>query len=338
MEAEYKAKLSEIAKQIKQGIKPQPVTARTFIGWFGAQRRTYWNVQLIRRGLKEYQLITNPAFEYAYIDSQISFLLAPKKKSAQAQEEVVTDVHADPTYRIGKLASANKQPVSVKPDDLIAKAVTLMIVHDYSQLPVMTSDREVKGIINWQSLGTQKALGKECKYVRECMVPHKEISSDTYIFDAIGDIIANQYVLIRNSENIISGIVTTSDLSLQFRQLGEPFLLLGEIENYVRRMIQEKYTRDELKAACAPSDAERDIQSVSDLTLGEYLHLIENLDNWKKLAISIDRELFIKKLDEIRRIRNDVMHFDPDGIPDEDIDKLRDFVRLMQSLARVGAI
>jgi len=51
-----------------------------------------------------------------------------------------------------------------------------------------------------------------------------------------------------------------------------------------------------------------------------------------------ESELFIKKLDEIRRIRNDVMHFDPDGIPDQDIDKLRDFVRLMQSLARVGAI
>lgn len=334
---EYKEKLSEITKHIKEGIKPQPVTARTFISWFGAQRRSYWNVKFIRGCLKEHQLITSPDFEYAYIDSQISFLRAPKK-SAQAQEEIAPDVSKDPTYRIGKLESANKQIVSVKPDDSIAKAVTLMIEHDYSQLPVMTSDREVKGIISWASLGTQRVLGKECKYVRECMVPHKEISSDTYIFAAIDDILANQYVLIRNAENVIAGIVTTSDLSVQFRQLGEPFLLLGEIENYIRRMIHDKYTKNELRAVCDPLDVEREVESVSDLTLGEYLHLIENPDNWDKLSVSIDRELFIKKLDEIRRIRNEVMHFDPDPIPTQDIDKLRAFVRLMQNLARVGAI
>lgn len=337
MEAEYKGKLREISKQIEKRIKPQSVTARTFIDWFGAQRRTYWNVKYIRSCLKEYQLATNPDFEYTYIDSPISFIKAPKK-SAQAQSEIVPDVYTDPTYRIGKLASANMRPVSVKPDDLIAKAVTLMIAQDYSQLPVMTSDREVKGVISWASLGSKIALGKDCKYVRECMVPHKEISSDTYIFAAINDIVANEYVLIRNTENIITGIVTTSDLSLQFRQLGEPFLLLGEIENYIRRMIQDKYTMYELRAACDSSDTERTIESPSDLTLGEYLRLVENPDNWGKLALSIDRELFIKELDEIRRIRNDVMHFDPDGIPDQDIDKLRDFVRLMQSLARVGAI
>jgi hypothetical protein len=335
---EYKEKLVEISKQIKEGIKPQSVTARTFIRWFGAERRSYWNVRFIRTHLKEYKLATIPDFEYAYIDSYISFIIAPKKKSGLVQEEVVPDVYRDPTYRIGKLASANKQPVSVKPDDLIAKAVTSMIAHDYSQIPVMTSEREVKGIVSWTSLGSQLALGKECKYVRDCMVPQKEISSDTYIFAAVDDIIANQYVLIRNSENVISGIVTTSDLSLQFRQLGEPFLLLGEIENYIRLMIQDKYTKDELKAACDPSENEREIQSVSDLTLGEYLRLLENPDNWEKLDVSIDRELFVKKLDEVRRIRNDVMHFDPDGIADEDITRLRDFVRLMQGLAQAGAI
>lgn len=95
-----------------------------------------------------------------------------------------------------------------------------MIAHDYSQLPIMTSEREVKGIISWSSLGSQLALGKQCKYVRECMVPHKEISSDTYIFSAIEDIIANQYVLIRNTENVISGIVTTTDLRGEVLSIG----------------------------------------------------------------------------------------------------------------------
>jgi CBS domain-containing protein len=339
MALEYEEKLDEVSKQIKAGIKPQPVTARTFIGWFGAQRRSLWNVISIRGSLKKFQLKTEPDFEYAYIDSPISFVRTPKKKAGQVEEEVIPDIYGDPTYRIGKLTSANRKPLSVKPDDPITKAIELMIAHDYSQLPVMTSDREIKGIISWSSLGPQLALGKkECKYVRDCIVPHKEISSDISMFAAVDDIITNQYVLIRNSEDIICGIVTTSDLSLEFRRLGEPFLLLGEIENYIRRMIKDKFMIDDLKEACDPSDATRDIKSPADLTLGEYLHLVEYPARWMKLGITIDRETFVKKLEEIRRIRNDVMHFDPDGIPEEDIGKLRDFVRLMQSLARVGAI
>lgn len=170
------------------------------------------------------------------------------------------------------------------------------------------------------------------------MEPHKEISYDTYIFSAIDDIISNEYVLIRTSDNVICGIVTTSDLSQQFRQLGEPFLLLGEIENYVRRMLLDKYTIDELQAACMPSEKERRIQRISDLTLGEYVRLIENPDDWAKLAINVDRQVFVEKLDEIRQIRNDVMHFDPDGIAEQDVNRLREFVRLMQNLARFGVI
>jgi CBS domain-containing protein len=330
-------KLSEISKQLKDGIKPEPIIARTFIGWFGTQRRSSWNVSYIRSKLAKYQLATEPDFEYAWIDGYINVIRAPRKKTA-SENGMTPDVTKDPTYRIGKLASANKTLVSVKPDDTIKKAISLMLLHDYSQLPVMTSDRDVKGVINWTCLGSQLALGKECEHVRDCMVTHKEISYDTYIFSAVDEIIANQYVLIRNTANIICGIVTTSDLSLQFRQLGEPFLLLGEIENYIRRMIQDKYTLEELKAACDSPDSGKKIEGISDLTIGDYLHLLENPENWDKLHIEVDRTIFISKLEEIRQIRNDVMHFDPDGITHEDVEKLRDFVRFMQNLAKAGVV
>jgi predicted transcriptional regulator len=333
----YDEKLAEIEKQIQKRIKPSIVKARTFIDWFGAQRRTPGNVWRIRRALKSHNLVTIPDFEFAFIDSSISFSLSPNITDGSQQNEY-SETSKDPTVRIGSLESANKRPISVKPNDMISKAITLMITYDYSQLPVMTSEREVKGIISWTCLGTQLGLKKECKTVQDCMMPAKEINYDTYVFSAVDDIIANQYVLVRNSENIISGIVTTSDLSLQFRLLGEPFLLLGEIENYVRRILGDKFTIDDLKAACISNDTERKIEDIADLTLGEYLRLIENPQNWVKLCINVDREIFIEKLDEIRKIRNDVMHFNPEGIAEQDVEKLRDFVRLMQSLAKIGVI
>ena len=333
---DYEGKLAEIEQQIKNHVKPQSLMVRDFIWWFAAQRRSYYIVREIRRALKKYNLITQPDFESAYIDEHITFVTAPKESSEQTQP--VDGVYADPTYRIGKLASANKPPLSIKPDAQLNEAVTEMLTNDYSQLPVMITEREVKGMISWNSIGSRLALAKKCKHVRDCMEPHHEISADTSLFAAIDTIVTYQYVLIRNSENIVSGIVTTSDLSLQFRQLGEPFLLLGEIENYIRRMIQDKYTKEELIEACDPSDQQREIEGVADLTFGEYLRLLENPDRWSNLKLSIDRSLFVKKLDAIRIIRNDVMHFDPDGIADSDLTKLRHFVRFMQDLANIGVI
>ncbi len=333
----WEEKLDEIQKQIKKGVKPQRLTARAFIGWFGFQRRYPANVVFIRHYLKKHNLATEPDFDSVYIDSLISLRLAPAEKNEDAHH-VVTDLNADPSYRIGKLASANTKPISVKPGTSLSEATTLMLAHDYSQIPVMTTERDVKGIISWTSIGSRLVLGIKCLAVDDCMVPAHEISTEPYLFSAIDDIVRHQYALIRDSEKIITGIVTTTDLGLQFRQLGEPFLILGEIENYLRRIIQDKYSIDELKEICDSSDTNREIQGVADLTFGEYLRLLENPERWKKLGLLINREQFIKHLDEIRKIRNDVMHFDPDGISNQDMETLRRFTRLMQELANIGVI
>jgi hypothetical protein len=63
------------------------------------------------------------------------------------------------------------------------------------------------------------------------MDPHHEISVNAPLFEAIHSIVEHDCVLVRAVNKKICGIVTTTDLSMQFAQLGEPFLLLGQIEN-----------------------------------------------------------------------------------------------------------
>lgn len=332
-------KLSEISEQIQSGQTPEKTTVREFLSWFDAQRRGQVVVSHIRHKLKTFELVTFPDFEYAYIDQAISFRpLVPEEAESEAELQPLGMPRTDPTYRIGKLHSANQPPLSVKPDAGLEEAITLMLSNDYSQLPVMTTDRDVKGMISWSSIGSRLALGRQCSYVRDCMDQHVEISADTSLFDAIDTIVANQYVLIRSSDQLITGIVTTSDLSQQFRQLGEPFLLLGEIENYIRRMIQDRFDSEDLAQARDPADRERVVETAADLTFGEYLRLLEKPDKWSNLRLSIDRVTFVKQLEAIRNIRNDVMHFDPDGISPEDLDTLRLFVGFMQDLANIGVI
>jgi CBS domain-containing protein len=322
--------------------------------WFGAYRRGYWIVQGIRKALRKAKLVTEPDFESAYIDSPIRFLVlkppapppapaagaaetpAPAATAAPTELVMPPSAYADPTSRISKLAAANRPVVSIKPDASLQEAVTLMLSKDYSQLPVMTSEREVKGVVSWASIGSRLGLGRNGAVVRELMDEHHEIRADASLFVAIPIIVQNQYVLVRGTDQRITGIVTSSDLSLQFQQLSEPFLLLGEIENHVRRLIGDCFTITELAAAQDPADANRQIEGVADLTFGEYIRLLENGDRWTKLKLKVDRKAFITQLDRVREIRNDVMHFDPDPLPDTDLDALRRFAQFLQRLQTIG--
>jgi len=245
-----------------------------------------------------------------------------------------TTVFADPTFRISKLAAANRKPTSIKPNETVEHAITIMLASDFSQLPVMTSARDVKGIVSLSSIGSRLAVGKKGRHVNELMDRHHEIRSDTSLFQAIPRIVQHQYVLIRGSSNRITGIVTATDLSLQFQQLAEPFLLLGEIENHVRRLIGDNFSPEELRNAARHS--ERAINDVSDLTFGDYVRLLEKERRWKKINLAVDRKEFCTRLDKVREIRNDVMHFDPDSIPPKDLEHLRYFANFLQRLRTIG--
>jgi CBS domain-containing protein len=86
-------------------------------------------------------------------------------------DSAAASVKVDPSYRVARLKSAHTSPVAVGPDTAIAEAITLMMKHDFSQLPVTSGERTVKGLISWHSLGKRLATGKKCTAVREAMVP-----------------------------------------------------------------------------------------------------------------------------------------------------------------------
>jgi len=144
-------KLKSIRSQIKKGVAPPRERVRWFLLWFGAERRGWNVVRHIRSKLDHYGLTTIPNFEYPPIDGYISFANAGEQASDTNSATIVPD----PTYRIGRLASASSPPVSVKPDSTLQQAVTLMLTNDFSQLPVMTTEREVKGVISWKTIGSR---------------------------------------------------------------------------------------------------------------------------------------------------------------------------------------
>jgi len=322
-------KLKAIRQQIDKGVVPQPETVRHFLTWFGVSRRGSRSVSRIRHALEKAELETDPDFEFAFIDGEVCFIRAGTKKEPANPQE---------TFRIGRLESANRKPISINPDKPLCEAITLMLTHDYSQLPVMTTEREVKGVVSWKTIGSRLALNQTCEHVRDCIEKPRIVQIEDSLFSVITDISEHDYVLVQAPDRTICGIVTATDFSEQFRKLGEPFLLIGEIENSIRKLIHGKFTATELAAVKDPDDKDRKVAAVSDLTFGEYVRLLENEKRWKKVGLALDRAEFVKRLEEIRGIRNDIMHFEPEGIPEEDLKTLRDFSKFMNRLRILGAI
>lgn len=333
---------------------------KTLLSWFGQKGRGKLVVQTIQETLDEAGLFTRPKFTSGSIHDYIEFMTLSETGDGEAAESTdspgTVDGNEDPSessdesdgrhrpssetaaskFRIGMLEAANRpnEILTITRDETVEEAATLMIMHRYSQLPVTQNMRRIDGMISWRSMGRARASGRACQHVRDCLEPVRILDQDAPFFEAVDTITEREVVLVRGKDRTITGIVTTADLSSEYHQKAEPFLLLEEVEDRIRALISRNLSEEEIKQARDPGDGKREIESVDDLTFGEYVRLLEYRENWDKLGLGIDRKLFVKLLNDVREVRNDVMHFRPDSFEPEDLRKVRRLRRLLEQLVQ----
>lgn len=105
--------------------------------------------------------------------------------------------------------------------------------------------------------------------------------------------------------------------------MAESFLIIEQIENHIRKLLDQKFTPDELSFLLTSEENPKAINILSDLSFGQYVRILEDPKRFSKLNLNIDRCIIVKHLEEVRKIRNDVMHFDPDGITLQNLELLR---------------
>ena len=134
------------------------------------------------------------------------------------------------------------------------------------------------------------------KYVAEAAgAPHSPKGSQVERrgqYGPLGRHVRQTSQLVKGQNNIITGIVTASDLNDQFLQLAEPFLPVGEIESHIRRVIHGQFTREELADIPKASD-EQTIDHIANLTFGDYCRLLEDPTKWEKLSLKFERTVFV---------------------------------------------
>ena len=342
------SELSDVRDKLRAQGTSIPGSARELLSWFKAERRGPLVNAYIRAALDELRLVTEPDFETVNIDAPLAFKWTPDVPAGSSNgtgeaptpslaisdhtilEDSSSKKREDPTLRVRILSAAIRYPIVVAPEDPKTKATTLMLSKDFSQLPVF-GNHKLHGAISWRSIGRRLVLGAKVTRVSECVEDPIEIRSDTPLLQAIELITKSDYALIIDEGRRLVGLVTTADVSREFRTLSEPFLLLREAENYIRNLLESRFSIQDLKQFRDPN-IKREIYSVADLTLGEYLRALADDGTWAQLQLPVDRKFFVNSLDQIRSIRNDVMHFDPDPIESSRLTMLTDFVRLLQAL------
>ena len=322
-----------LAEEITSSGKPERMTVRKLLlNYFHQERRSRRVVPWIRTNLNKLGLECYPDFEAVYIDGDIELRKRPtvksRKKGSSAPQQEPALGRPYPVPRLTLLPAANRQPISIHRDAKLQRAITEMLLHDYSQLPVMQNERDVDGMVSWRSIVSARTFGSDCQTVRDCMIKQVEIvSHDMPLFDAVKTVMSREVILVRGPERRIVGLVTAADIGEQFISFAEPFMILEQIENHLRLLLDGRFTSQQLRAALDPSDSERDVDAISDLTFGSTYGCWRTLIIGKhSISISIV-QLSRKRLDEVRRIRNDVMHFDPDGISGGDLETLRETAR-----------
>ena len=247
--------------------------------------------------------------------------------------ETIPDSEWNPT--VGSLIPEGRTLVSVLPDAELGTATELMTSNNYSQLAVMSgpSEREVKGAISWKSIGPSCISGTSSEKVRDFTTPCEIVSADSPIFEKAQIIADHDFVLVKDVQDRISGIVTASDLTVAFRDLFEPLHLSGAAELGVRRIflnanfepteLQDALLRQESKGK-APVD-------IGQLSLGHFNQLLKDDEFWNRLSVTgADRRSFRRCLSKLSLIRNSVMHFRRRKLNDEDMGFLRRFSDLIK--------
>lgn len=315
--------IENLAREIRTDKKPRKITPRELFNAFDFERRTPGNCYWVDKFLNENSLMVFPHYNDVWIDDTIELKHKPIAK---------TEIPFDPIRRIKSLDSANTIPTYVNNDASLFEATTIMQSKDFSQLPVINgSVRNLVGYISWKTISRAMINGVKSNMVKDYIEsPIAKLSPETPLIEAIEVVKKHDFAVVLAKDNSLYGIVTVSDVTNQFIEESEAFILLSELESHLRNLLRDKILVEDLKKLCCRQGQE--IDSIDEMSFGDYVSVFGNEQQWSKLNIAADRKTFINELESIRAIRNDVMHFRPVGIDNGNKDSIRRFVEYLRTL------
>ncbi|MFF5244421.1 CBS domain-containing protein [Streptosporangium sp. NPDC000095] len=292
---------------------PRKLTIRSLLEHWGTSRRTGAVIETIKSDLAAQGLTTQPPFTEGSVDTEIALvrIVAEPDAVVDAAEDTEDTADVDKlepvTLRIGSLPA---QLVSVPRSAELRYVKTRMLTENFSQLAVIDEDGTFHGAVSWESIGHAHVASAD-PALKEALTSAVVVDHDAPLLDQIETIYDKGYIFVRSADRSrVTGIITAADLTRQFGYHARPFILIEEAENRLRRAA-EVFGVDDLKQA-VPSHQKSKVHQATDLTFGNYFHLLKDQERWERLGWNVDQQILLDYLERVRQARNDLMHFSAD--------------------------
>ncbi|CAM5466790.1 CBS domain-containing protein [Leifsonia shinshuensis] len=284
-------------------VNRTPITVRRLISFWGYSARGENVVNVVQSDLAQMGYTTVPPFDSGVLDSIVII------------EKLTHDDEPEPhLLTLSRVPSANfaiRNPLDGPPPGFVTKtdsiddAITTMLRHDFSQLPVVHSrdSLAIVGVFSWETYAKTLARGVKPVTVEAATEPALTVDLRSDLFASVEPISKQGFVLV-TFNGTLSGIVTASDLTAQFQQLAVPFLAVGRCEQELKRVAK----------LCFPPPKN---STYDDLALGGIRDHYKKY--WGELGWSLSRDAFDAWIDTTRQLRNRIAHFD-----DQDVDHSED--------------
>lgn len=322
----------KVARERAATNEPVELRVRELLDKWGATARDERATQRILADLDNHGLTTVPNFLSVGLDTPLSLHSAA---SEVERDEASEDASANTTARFDEVGLtlgniATPAIVYVSPSATLDEAVTLMLLNDFSQLPVMRhdADRNVEHAVTWQSIG-QARHADTAAGLSDVFVEAEVFSFDTELTDVLPRLVVRDFVLVKDAERRIFGIVTTADVAREYGNLASPFFVVGELDRLLRRVIDENFDIEQINGALP--HLETPAVSADGLGFADYQNVLTHSGNWESLGWPLDRKIFRERLNSIREARNDIMHFNPDPVAEGTVENIRNLIRLVRT-------
>jgi CBS domain-containing protein len=234
-------------------------------------------------------------------------------------------------YLVKHMIEGKSLPICVNKEDTVTEAISLMIEHDFSQLPVIIKKADNVfnfpiGMITYESIlrGIRNFNAKlEDLKVRDVIVSAPIYTVDDDLFDILNRLKDANAVLITVDFFDLVGIVTSFDATEYFRNRTEDLMRVEDIELMLKDFILEAYNDDtgnlieeklqvaidKISIKSNPTDTRK--KTFNQLSLGEYIALLTLKETWTffESVLNVKRCYVNDLLEGVREARNDLAHF-----------------------------
>ena len=331
--------LDEVVERLKSGGKRPWRRGDNLLAAFGYVRRRQTVIDTINRELESKGLRTEPPITTSFpLDKSVKFYLAKEEgegrsledggelEDGEDAEEIEPSVYVP--VIVGNIRSAGEAPQTIAPEACIEEAITNMELHQYSQLVVKGEGGKAEGVVSFRSIARGQLSGV-ANTVADCIdatVP--TVNIDDELMSILHHFQDHDVAIVRDSEESLCGLLTLADLAAEFRRMIEPFLLIGEVESRLRWLLQQRKVDFNAVLEKSPAMTTGKEKKIDQLGLGDIQRVIQNRTTWKALGVPYHRKTVNATLNDVRNVRNDVMHFrEPAGR--EATDLLRNFRSLL---------